>query len=210
MMRMFAPQGTPRAPRIVMSKVFLVLVGLLGIALSGACGGNEESSTPPPVSPWPPATVVAPGVFEYPAKGYSLHYPADWSADDNFLTTAQMTVDAFFAPTSEAGVTPNISIIKEVLAAEITPDQFMSEKLKVLSTVLGHEPDIIRDIEVSQTQALRVEYTSTLGEIAQDIVEVYLARGGSGWTIKYVAPGGKKAEFLSALDEVLTSLEIQE
>jgi hypothetical protein len=208
--------------RRVWWSVLLVLAVGLGAAACGGGGNGGEGETPtavttavataqslPHQAPTPfPTPLITNNHLESPTKGYAADFPEGWTVTSNVLTYPGVTADAFFGPTEIAGVKPNISVSREDLGGEESPQTYVQDKVKAAQGLGAQGLTIQGGKTVAGQEASVISYGLTRDTIQLDKEDAVFVGGGFGWIITLIAPAGQRATFQPLFDQLLASFKL--
>jgi len=201
-----------------MTRYWLVLLvpalALAALACQGE-NGDEDSIETTPASQATPLTLPTPAgtpiisdsQFEFPDRGYSVRIPDGWSSDANFFGTPSSSIDAFFAPSEEAEVKPNITVTCEAIEEGTALDAYFEPKRELVKELTGAEPEV-RETQVDGREAFIAEYSPIEGPPKVDRTDIVFVNEGRGWTVSLVTPEGQRALYQPILDEFIASFDL--
>lgn len=195
-----------------MTRYWLALLvpalALAALACQGENGDEDSIEATPLILPTPAGTpIISDSQFEFPDRGYSVRIPDGWSADANFFRTASSSVDAFFAPSEEAEVKPNITVTCEAIEEGTALDVYLEPKRELVKELTGAEPEV-RETQVDGRKAFIAEYSPIKGPPKVDRTDVVFVSEGRGWTVSLVTPEGQRGLYQPILDEFIASFHL--
>ena len=194
--------------------LLVVALALAAVACQGENGDEDgieatpESQATPLTLPTPAGTpIISDSQFEFPDRGYSVRIPDGWSPDANFFGTPFSNIDAFFAPSEEAGVKPNITVTCEVIEEGTALDAYFEPKRELVKELTGTEAGV-RQTQVDGREAFIAEYSPTKEPPKVDRTDIVFVNEGRGWTISLVTPEGQRAVYEPILDDFIASFHL--
>jgi len=195
--------------------VAIAILSLAAIACQGeqvSDRGTLEAEMTPSGSPVGPGLVegtpiITDSLFQFPAKGYSVVIPDGWSPRPNVRVMSNVSIDAFFSPSQEAGFQPNIAVTREAIDPGTTLESYFQAKMDVVEGVTGTRPEG-RVTQVAGQEAYVAEYTPTKDSPWPDKTDVVFVNERYGWIISLTVPQGRRADYQGVLDEFVASFQL--
>ncbi|MEX2246803.1 MAG: hypothetical protein WEC75_08955 [Dehalococcoidia bacterium] len=183
------------------------------ISWLAACGGSGGAvQTPEPSvtqsAAEPPAVIEGTSFLDV-ADGYSVQFPAGWTADDDALSAGTLSLDTFFSPETIGEVQPNVSVTCERLAVsndlltyydnyKATVERFMATGFIETTGVVAGQP------------ARLISYQLTRESLTLAKTEAVLIGGDCAYRIALTAPPGSEGQFRPLFDSFLASFDLIE
>lgn len=187
--------------------LLVVALALAAVACQGENGHEDGTEATPLALPTPAGTpIISDSQFESPGR-YSARIPDGWSADPNFLGTPFSNTDAFFAPSEEAGVKPNITVTCEAIEEGTALEAYFEPKRELVKELTGTEAGV-RQTQVDGREAFIAEYSPTKEPPKVDKTDIVFVNEGHGWTISLVTPEGQRAVYEPILDDFIASFHL--